>query len=91
VAGIISIGLYLRARSHTAIEPESSVEKQRRLVDLLNINGQMSAQEMADALGVDEIALYDLIDQLVHLEIFPGRIDRNTGMIYSQNWETRHR
>ena len=86
-AALVVFGLYVRVRGRRQIEPPSATEQQRDLVDLLNQRQQIPVQEMAAALGVDEAALHDLVEQLIHLEVFAGYVDWQAGMMYASRRE----
>jgi hypothetical protein len=83
IGALVLAGIYLRTRQKPVVEPESMVEKQRHLVDLLNVRGSVPVSEMAAALQVDEATLHELVEQLIRLEIFSGRVDWEGGMMYA--------
>ena len=83
IGALVLAGIYLRTRQKPVIEPESMVEKQRHLVDLLNVRGSVPVSEMASALQVDEATLRELVDQLIRLEIFTGQVDWDSGVMYA--------
>lgn len=81
IGACVLAGIYLRARQQHVVEPESLVEKQRQLVDLLNARGTVQVHEMAAVLRVDEAALRDLVEQLIRLDIFTGHVDWDAGVM----------
>lgn len=83
VGTLVLAGIYLRTRQKSVVEPESMVEKQRHLVDLLNVRGTVPVSEMAAALQVDEGTLRELVEQLIRLEIFTGQVDWDNGVMYA--------
>jgi hypothetical protein len=83
VGALVLAGIYLRTRQKSVVEPESMVEKQRHLVDLLNVRGTVPVSEMAAALQVDEGTLRELVEQLIRLEIFTGQVDWDNGVMYA--------
>ncbi len=89
IGGLVLAGIYLRTRQKQAVEPESAVEKQRLLVDLLNVRRSITVSEMATALQVDEAALHDLVEQLILLGIFTGHVDWEQGVMYAAPMRTQ--
>lgn len=83
VGALVLAGIYLRTRQKSVVEPESMVEKQRHLVDLLNVRGTVPVSEMAAALQVDEGTLRELVEQLIRSEIFTGQVDWDNGVMYA--------
>jgi hypothetical protein len=83
IGALVLAGIYLRTQQKPAVEPESMVEKQRHLVDLLNVRGTVPVSEMAAALQVDEATLRELVDQLIRLEVFTGQVDWDSGVMYA--------
>lgn len=88
IGALVLAGIYLRTRQKQVIEPESAVEKQRLLVDLLNARRTIPVSEMAAALQVDEAGLRDLVEQLIRLDIFTGHVDWEQGVMYAAPMRT---
>ena len=83
VVVLVGGGIYLYQRHNWIPETESEVQQQRHLVDIVNARGHVSVDDLAAELQISPQTVYDLIEQLIVLEIFAGEVDWDTGMIYS--------
>lgn len=81
---IATMGIYLYIREDVIDDNdvESLVQKQRELVDLLREKHQLSIQEAAASLGVSPEDVDEMVSQLIELDVFPGRLDQEQGILY---------
>lgn len=85
VALLVGGGIYLFQRQMEHPAPESEVQMQRRLVDTMTAKGQVSIEELATILHISPGQVQALIEQLVALDIFPGEVDWDAGVVYAQD------
>ena len=82
VAICIGAGLYLYLKNDDQeTETFSATRKQRELMDMLRSHGHMTVVQAADALDVTPDQVRELVDDLIHLEIFTGTVDWEAGVL----------
>jgi len=83
VALLIGFGIFMYIKGSQEAGRETSMQKQRQLVDIVKSRGQIKVHDLAIELGssVDEVK--NLIHQLVGLQVFSGYINWDKGILYS--------
>lgn len=77
-------GIYLYSREEDDDTDEvSSMALQLALIDMLKQHGQMTFDELAEQMNVSRAEVTDLLRQLIELDVFMGRVDWDTGMVYA--------
>jgi len=85
IALVIGFGIYLYVRGSREAEHTSTMQMQRRLLDILKSKGQVGVHEMALELGVSVDTVKDLVHQLVGLQVFSGYVNWRDGVLYSSD------
>jgi hypothetical protein len=83
VALLIGFGVLFYVRGGKEEERESTIRKQRDLMDILRSRGQVSVHEMAIELNESVDSVKDMLNQLVGLQVFAGYINWKDGTLYS--------
>jgi len=83
VALLVGFGVYLYQRGGEEAQVESTMQKQRQLMDILRSRGQVSVNDMALEMQVSVDAVKDMVHQLVGLQVFSGYVNWNDGTLYS--------
>ena len=83
VALFMGFGIYLYQRGGVEAQEESTMHKQRQLLDILKSRGQVSVNDMALEMQVSVDAVKDMVHQLVGLQVFSGYVNWNDGKLYS--------
>lgn len=78
-------GIYLYVREDETEDEvaESLVLKQRELMDLLREHQQIAIVDAARSLDVTSDDIHEMVEQLIALDVFPGYIDREQGVLYA--------
>lgn len=85
VALLVGFGIYLFARGGKEAVTESTMQKQRQLLDILKSRGQVSVSDMAMEMRVSVDAVQDMVHQLVGLQVFSGYANWQDGTLYSSD------
>ena len=83
VALLVGFGVYLYQRGGEEVQVESTMQKQRQLLDILKSRGMVSVNDMALEMQVSVDSVKDMIHQLVGLQVFSGYVNWNEGKLYS--------
>jgi hypothetical protein len=83
VALLLGAGVYLFVQGGREAERESTMQKQRRLLDILRSRGQVTVSDMALEMDVSADTVRDMVHQLVGLQVFSGYANWQEGMLYS--------
>lgn len=85
VALLVGFGIYLYVKGGQEAEQESSMEQQRRLLDIVKSRGQVPVSDLALEMKITVDTVKDLIHQLVGLQVFSGYVNWEKGIIYSSD------
>ncbi|MGQ9887497.1 MAG: hypothetical protein ACUVSX_03310 [Aggregatilineales bacterium] len=85
IALVVGFGIYLYVRGSREAEQTSTMQMQRRLLDILKSRGQIGVHEMALELGASVDTVKDLVHQLVGLQVFSGYVNWRDGVLYSSD------
>ncbi|GIL09249.1 MAG: hypothetical protein BroJett033_7600 [Chloroflexota bacterium] len=85
VALLVGFGIFLYVRGGREAELETTMQQQRRLLDILKSRGQVGVNEMALELGLSVDTVRDLVHQLVGLQVFSGYVNWRDGTLYSSD------
>lgn len=80
---LVGFGVYLYQRGGVEAQVESTMQKQRQLLDILKSRGQVSVNDMALEMQVSVDAVKDMVHQLVGLQVFSGYVNWKDGTLYS--------
>lgn len=83
VALLIGFGFYQYSQGGAQAAEESTMQKQRKLLDILKSRGQVSLQDMAVELQVTAAQVQEMVHQLVGLQVFSGYANWTDGVLYS--------
>lgn len=83
VALFMGFGIYLYQRGGEVAQEESTMQKQRQLLDILKSRGQVSVNDMALEMQVSVDSVKEMVHQLVGLQVFSGYVNWNDGTLYS--------
>lgn len=85
VALLVGFGIYMFVQGGKEAVEESSMEQQRRLLDIVKSRGQVSVTDLAMEMRVNLDTVKDLVHQLVGLQVFSGYINWQDGVLYSSD------
>jgi hypothetical protein len=85
VALLIGAGIYLYVRGGEEVKEESTMRKQRQLLDIVKSRGQVGINDLALELGMSVDVVKNMIHELVGLQVFSGYINWNEGTLYSSD------
>lgn len=85
VALFVGAGIYLYIQGGQQAQEESTMQKQRQLLDILKSRGQVSVEDMALEMRVSVDTVKEMVHQLVGLQVFSGYINWNDGILYSED------
>lgn len=83
VALLVGFGLYLFLKGGQEAQQESTMQKQRQLLDILKSRGQVAVPDMALEMRVSADQVKDMVHQLVGLQVFSGYVNWEEGVLYS--------
>lgn len=84
IAIITGIGIYLFAKGSAEAEEQSTMQLQRRLLDVIKSRGQVSVNDVALELQTSVDTVKALVHQLVGLQVFSGYVNWKDGTLYSE-------
>ncbi|GIL12442.1 MAG: hypothetical protein BroJett038_11620 [Chloroflexota bacterium] len=85
VALLVGFGIYMFVQGGKEAEEESSMQKQRRLLDIVKSRGQVSVPDVAMEMQISVEVVKDLVHQLVGLQVFSGYVNWQDGVLYSSD------
>jgi hypothetical protein len=85
VALLVGFGIYMFVQGGKEAEEESSMQKQRRLLDIVKSRGQVSVPDVAMEMQISVEVVKDLVHQLVGLQVFSGYVNWQEGVLYSSD------
>lgn len=85
VAVLVGFGIYMFVQGGKEAVEESSMQQQRRLLDIVKSRGQVSVSDLAMEMRVNADTVKDLVHQLVGLQVFSGYINWQDGVLYSSD------
>jgi Zn finger protein HypA/HybF involved in hydrogenase expression len=80
---LIGGGIYLFIKGGGEVEQQSTMQKQRRLMDVIRSRGQVTVEDVALEIGVPVSELKEMVHQLVGLQVFSGYVNWADGTLYS--------
>lgn len=83
VALLVGFGVYMFVRGGTEAQTESTMQKQRQLLDIVKSRGKVGVNDLALEMHVSVDSVKDMIHQLVGLQVFSGYINWDEGTLYS--------
>ena len=85
VALLIGAGIYLYVRGGEEAKEESTMRKQRQLLDIVKSRGQVGINDLALEMSLSVDAVKSMIHDLVGLQVFSGYVNWNDGTLYSSD------
>ncbi|NWG15097.1 MAG: hypothetical protein HXY41_00540 [Chloroflexi bacterium] len=85
VALLVGFGIYMFVQGGKEAEEESSMQKQRQLLDIVKSRGQVSVPDLAMEMQISVEVVKDLVHQLVGLQVFSGYVNWQEGVLYSSD------
>jgi hypothetical protein len=85
VALLIGAGIYLYVRGGEEAKEESTMRKQRQLLDIVKSRGQVGINDLALEMSLSVDAVKSMIHELVGLQVFSGYVNWNEGTLYSSD------
>lgn len=85
VALLVGFGIYLYVKGGQEAEEESSMQQQRRLLDIVRSRGEVPVADLALEMKISVDTVKSLIHQLVGLQVFSGYVNWEKGVIYSSD------
>ncbi|MBL8116298.1 MAG: hypothetical protein JNJ78_02115 [Anaerolineae bacterium] len=83
VAVLVGFGIYMFVRGGKDAEEESTMQKQRQLLDIVKSRGEVKVSDLALEMRVSADVVKDMVHQLVGLQVFSGYVNWDKGVIYS--------
>lgn len=80
---IVGIGAYLFRQGSAEQSQFSDVQQEKKLLNMVLAQGQVTIGEMVAELGVPRDSVEDMIRSLVGKQLFSGAIDWKRGVLYS--------
>lgn len=85
VALLVGFGIFLFVQGSKQVVEESSMQLQRKLLDIIKSRGQISVTDAALEMKISVDTVKDLVHQLVGLQVFSGYINWSDGTLYSSD------
>jgi hypothetical protein len=85
VALLAGFGIYMYVQGGKEAEEESTMAKQRELLDIVKSRGEVAVSDLAVEMGVKADDVKSMIHQLVGLQVFSGYINWEKGVLYSSD------
>lgn len=85
VALLVGFGIFMFVRGGREAVEESSMQKQRQLLDIIRSRGQVSVPDLAMEMQVNADMVKNLVHQLVGLQVFSGYVNWQDGILYSSD------
>lgn len=89
-APIMAFGAYMYIQGGRESERESEMALQRRLLDLVKVQGQVKIHDAALELNVSVDKVKELLYALVGLQVYSGYINWDKGVLYSAQASALH-
>jgi len=83
IALFVGFGIFMFIRGGAEAEEESTMQKQRQLLDIVKSRGQVSVSDLSLEMKVNADTLKNMIHQLVGLQVFSGYVNWDKGVLYS--------
>ncbi|HID51752.1 MAG TPA: Lrp/AsnC family transcriptional regulator [Anaerolineae bacterium] len=78
------IGAFFLWKGQKDVKIEAQQQQQRKLLNIVQTQGQIPISDLAIELGVSRNEVQDMLYQLVGMGIFTGYVNWDEGMLYSQ-------
>lgn len=85
VALLVGFGIFMFVQGGKEAVEESSMQKQRQLLDIIKSRGQVSVSDLAMEMQVNADMVKNLVHQLVGLQVFSGYVNWQDGVLYSSD------
>ncbi len=85
VALLVGFGIFMYVQGGKEAVEESSMQQQRRLLDIVKSRGQVSVSDLALEMRISVDTVKDLVHQLVGLQVFSGYVNWQDGTLYSSD------
>ena len=83
VAVLVGFGILMYVRGGQESEQQSTMQKQRQLLDIVKSRGQINIDDVALEMRSSRDEIKDMVYQLVGLQVFSGYINWDKGILYS--------
>ncbi len=83
VAVLVGFGIYMFVQGGKEAEVESTMRKQRELLDIVKSRGQVGVPELALEMKSSVDAVKAMVHELVGLQVFSGYVNWEEGVLYS--------
>lgn len=85
VALLVGFGIFMFVQGGKEAEQESSMQKQRQLLDIVKSRGEVAVSDLAMEMRASVDSVKDMVHQLVGLQVFSGYINWEKGVLYSSD------
>jgi len=83
VAVLVGFGIYMFVQGGKEAVVESTMRKQRELLDIVKSRGQVNVSDLALEMKTNVDDVKAMVHELVGLQVFSGYINWNDGILYS--------
>jgi hypothetical protein len=83
VAVLVGFGIYMFVQGGKEEAVESTMRKQRELLDIVKSRGQVGVSDLALEMNTSVDAVKAMVHELVGLQVFSGYVNWNDGVLYS--------
>ncbi len=83
VALLVGFGVFSYLRGGVQEQQESTMQKQRQLLDIIKSRGQVQVNDVALEMHVPVDSVRDMVHQLVGLQVFSGYVNWKDGTLFS--------
>jgi hypothetical protein len=83
VAVLVGFGIYMFVQGGKEAEVESTMRKQREMLDIVKSRGQVGVSDLAVEMKSSVDAVKAMVHELVGLQVFSGYVNWQEGVLYS--------
>jgi hypothetical protein len=83
VAVLVGFGIYMFVQGGKEAEVESTMRKQRELLDIVKSRGQVGVSDLALEMNTNVDSVKAMVHELVGLQVFSGYVNWDEGTLYS--------
>jgi hypothetical protein len=83
VALLVGFGIYMFVQGGKEAEVESTMRKQRELLDIVKSRGQVGVSDLALEMNTNVDSVKAMVHELVGLQVFSGYVNWEEGTLYS--------
>ncbi len=90
VAVLVGFGIYMFVQGGKEAEIESTMRKQRELLDIVKSRGQIGVSDLALEMNTNMDSVKAMVHELVGLQVFSGYVNWDEGTLYSSEASQLH-